>query len=74
MGSSQKKSTKNENITKTLVRKSIVAKKKIIKGDIFNFNNLTVKRPANGMSPMKLWDLIVKKADRKFDKDELIET
>ena len=27
MGSSQKKSTKNENITKTLVRKSIVAKK-----------------------------------------------
>ncbi len=74
MGSSQKKSTKNENITKALVRKSIVAKKKIIKGDIFNFNNLTVKRPANGMSPMKLWDLIGKKANRKFDKDELIET
>ena len=29
-------------------------------------NNLTVKRPANGMSPMKLWDLIGKKLIENF--------
>lgn len=54
------------------VRKSIVAKKFIKKGELFTENNLTVKRPGLGISPM-MWDSILgKKAKKSFDPEELI--
>lgn len=46
--------TKNMNI----VRKSIVASRSIKKGDIFTVDNITTKRPGNGLNPM-LWDSVV---------------
>ena len=55
-----------------LVRKSIVAKFEIKKGEFFNNKNLTCKRPANGKSPI-LWDKIIgSKAKRNYKKDEFI--
>lgn len=60
-----------ENID--LVRRSIVAKSSIKKGEIFSELNLSVKRPGTGISPMD-WDrLIGGKAIRDFDVDELID-
>lgn len=55
-----------------VVRKSIVAKCKIIKGEILSEQNLTTKRPGNGLSPM-LWNKVIgTKAVQDFDEDQLI--
>ena len=42
-------------------------------GDILTENNITVKRPGNGISPMKWFEIIGTKAKRDFKEDELIE-
>lgn len=73
LGSSVKKPSIVEEKNKIIVRKSIVAKKKIHKGEIFDENNLTTKRPANGISPMMIQRIIGKRSKRDFKKDELIE-
>lgn len=56
-----------------IARKSIVAKSNIKKGERFNENNITTKRPGNGVSPMK-WDIVLGKvASKDFEMDDLIE-
>ncbi len=55
------------------VRKSIVAKITISQGELLTENNLTVKRPAGGVSPM-LWDMAIgQHAQRDYQEDEQIE-
>lgn len=56
-----------------IARKSIVAAKDIACGAVFTADNLTVKRPGNGISPMQWFDVIEKTAARNFEEDELIE-
>jgi N,N'-diacetyllegionaminate synthase len=56
-----------------VARKSIVASKAIKSGDLFSAENLTTKRPGNGISPMKLMHLIGKVANRDYVPDELID-
>lgn len=56
-----------------IARKSIVAKTAIKKGEIFSADNLTTKRPGNGISPMKWFDVLGTVAIRDFEEDELIE-
>ena len=73
LGSSIKKPSDSEIKNISIARKSIVASKNIIKGSILTENNITVKRPGTGISPM-LWDSIINsKAKRDFKKDECIE-
>src|SRR5690606_28727673 len=60
---------KNINIA----RKSIVAKTDTKKGEDDTDNNLTVKRPGNGVSPMKWDEVIAQTAGKDFLADELIE-
>ena len=73
LGNSTKQTTASEAKNKAIARKSIVAAKKILKGEVFTEENLTVKRPGTGLSPM-LWDDVNgKTAERDFDADELIE-
>ena len=55
-----------------VVRKSLVAKNDIKKGQRFDLKNLTSKRPANGISPMFIKKIIGKKATKNFKKDQLI--
>jgi len=72
LGNGTKLPTKNEKKNIALVRKSVVAKQTINKGQIFSNNNICAKRPGNGMSPMS-WDKIIgNKAKKKFLKDEKI--
>jgi N,N'-diacetyllegionaminate synthase len=55
-----------------IVRKSIVAGRDIVKGEVFSEENLTVKRPGTGISPMN-WDGVIgKTAARDFKSDEII--
>lgn len=73
LGSSEKRLTASEQANKLVVRKSIVAKKQICKGEFFSEDNLTTKRPGTGISPM-LWDEIIgQRAIREFQEDEIIE-
>ncbi|MCF8453568.1 MAG: N-acetylneuraminate synthase [Pedobacter sp.] len=74
MGVAVKAATPSEIKNKESVRKSIVAKYDIKKGDVFSEKNLTVKRPGNGINPMKWDEVIGKTATREFSIDDLIET
>lgn len=72
LGSDVKMPTPSEKPNMAVARKSIVAKSRIQKGELFSEKNLTVKRPGNGMSPM-LWDEVLGKvATKDYDEDELI--
>lgn len=73
LGSSEKKVSESEKKNIVVARKSIVAKKSIKKDELFTVDNLTVKRPGNGISPMKWNELIGKKASRDYEEDEQIE-
>ena len=55
------------------VRRSIVAKKFIKKGDKFSTKNITTKRPGTGLSPMRWYEVINEKSKKSFDPDDLIE-
>lgn len=58
LGSPSKLVTQSELKNRPIARKSIVAAKHIRKGDIFTEDNLTLKRPGDGISPM-LWDKVI---------------
>ena len=73
MGNGVKEPSPSERKNKAIARKSIVAMKTINKGDIFTEENITVKRPGTGISPMKWNEVIGTEAIRNFDEDELIE-
>ncbi|ETZ24542.1 N-acetylneuraminate synthase [Pedobacter sp. V48] len=71
-GSGLKEPSESEMKNIAVARKSIVAKIDINKGDVFSENNLTVKRPGDGISPMKWDDLMGKIAMENFEADDLI--
>jgi len=73
LGDGEKKLMPSEVGNLNIARKSIVASKTILKDEIFSENNITTKRPGNGISPMK-WDSVIGSiAKRDFALDELIE-
>ena len=73
IGSAEKHATASETPNKEVARKSIVAARAIAKGEVLTEENISVKRPGNGISPM-LWDSVIgTKAKRDFIYDELIE-
>lgn len=69
-GIKQPSSSEKKNID--IARKSIVARRDIKKGEVFTEENLYIKRPGNGISPMRWYELIGKRAVRDFKEDELI--
>lgn len=73
LGSQMKFVSESEKKNLSVARKSIVATRNISKGEFFTEENITTKRPGNGISPM-LWDSVIgKKAKKDFMEDELIE-
>ena len=73
IGDGVKKVSDSESKNKDIARKSIIAKTSIKKGDIFNEDNITTKRPGSGINPMKWFDLIGKVAKHDYEEDYLIE-
>ena len=72
-GTGEKLPTKSEIDISKVVLKRCVASKKIKTGEIFNENNLTVKRNDKGL-PAKYWDLLIgKKATKEYEIDEAVE-
>ena len=73
IGSEEKKVSISEQKNIAVARKSIVAATEISEGELFTEENLTVKRPGTGLSPM-LWDSVVGNTSKKsYKPDDLIE-
>ncbi len=72
LGTSEKKIRNCEKKNLPLVRKSIVAKKNIKKGEVFSMDNLSIKRPGTGISPMKMNQIIGIRSKRDFRVNDLI--
>ena len=73
LGTGHKKVTESERKNIEAARKSIVASRQIKKGELFTEENLTVKRPGTGISPMRWDEVIGLTAKRDFLEDQLIE-
>ncbi len=72
LGKDKKIVTKSERINKRHVRKSIVALKEIVKGEIFSEKNITLKRPGTGLQPIHWSRIIGKKSKRNYETDDFI--
>jgi len=73
LGDGIKKCSPIEQKNIIVARKSIIAKKNISKGDLLTDKNITTKRPGNGISPMRWFEVLGTIAVRDFMEDELIE-
>lgn len=72
-GDGTKHVSESEKKNIAIARKSIVAACDIKVGEEFTEQNLTVKRPGNGISPMRWEKVVGTKAKRDFSEDDLIE-
>lgn len=73
IGDGVKRLTESESKNINIVRKSIVACRDINKGEVLTEENLTIKRPGDGISPMRWDEVIGKVANRDYEEDEMIE-
>ncbi len=73
LGDGHKHVSESERKNIAIARKSIIAACNIKKGELFTESNLTVKRPGDGISPMRWNDVIGMTAIRDFSEDELIQ-
>jgi N,N'-diacetyllegionaminate synthase len=72
LGSNIKRPSNSEIVNINVVRKSLYASKPIKKGDKFTEKNIAVKRPGNGLSPMKWDEMIGQVAKKDYCKDDAL--
>lgn len=72
LGNGIKKPSNSETKNIIVARKSIVAKKDIKMGEVLSEDNLAIKRPGNGISPMNWEEIIGSKAKRDYAPEDLI--
>jgi N,N'-diacetyllegionaminate synthase len=73
LGDGRKRPSLSEAKNRNIARKSIVASKSIKKDELFSLENITTKRPGNGISPMRWDEVLGRVASRDYAIDELIE-
>jgi len=72
MGDGKKIPAPSEIENMVVARRSLVALNEINKGEIFTSDNLGIKRPGSGLSPMLYWKYLGKKSQNTYMADELI--
>jgi N-acetylneuraminate synthase len=72
LGKEIKQIQRSEKKNRDIVRKSIVASSDIVKNEKFTVDNIDVKRPGNGVSPVKYWNTLGKKSKKNYTKGDLI--
>jgi N,N'-diacetyllegionaminate synthase len=72
LGSGVKRPSHSETKNISIARKSIVAIKPILKGELFTIKNIGIKRPGDGISPMMWYEILGKRSQDDFQPDELI--
>ena len=73
LGTGVKQVSDSEKSNIAVARKSIVAKIYIKKGETLTEENLTVKRPGTGISPMRWEEVVGTKATKNYQPDDLIQ-
>lgn len=73
LGSGVKEPSPSESKNKPIARKSIVALQPIKKGVVFTQENIGIKRPGTGISPMQWDEVLGQEAKHDFEGDDLIE-
>ena len=73
LGDGVKRASQSEKDNLFIVRKSIVAKRNIRKGEVLSEENITAKRPGSGINPLRWPEVLGTKAIRDFTEDEMIE-
>jgi len=73
LGDGVKRLTASEARNKPISRKSIVAARSIRAGELFTEDDLAVKRPGTGLSPMRWDDVVGRTASRDYATDDFIE-
>ena len=73
LGSGHKQVSDSERKNIVVARKSIVAARDIKKGELLTEENLAVKRPGTGISPMRWEEIVGTKAIKDFSEEDLIE-
>jgi N-acetylneuraminate synthase len=73
LGTGRKIVAASERENVAVARRSLVAARPIRRGEQFTDDNLAVKRPGGGISPMSYWDWLGRTAARDYRKDELID-
>ena len=72
MGDGKKIPAPSEIENMVVARRSLVALNEINNGEIFTSDNLGIKRPGSGLSPMLYWKYLGKKSRNRYMVDELI--
>lgn len=72
MGTGEKVPSSSEKKNIAAARKSLVAACRIQKGELFTSENITAKRPGDGLSPMRYHEILGQVADRDYEEDEQI--
>ena len=72
MGNGRKEPSPSEMRNKNVSRKSLFAACDIAEGEVFTKENLAIKRPGNGISPMEYWDILGKKSQKNYREEEII--
>lgn len=72
LGEARKAPAAEEVPNRAIARRSLVAARAIAAGEPFSLDNLTAKRPADGLSPMDVWPLLGRRATRDWAEDEAI--
>lgn len=73
LGSREKTASPSEGKNRDIARKSIVARRAIKKGELLTEENIAAKRPGDGVSPMRWFEVLGTPAVRDFEEDERIE-
>lgn len=72
LGSPDKKPVASELANLSVARRSLVAARKIRKGEVFDMSMIAAKRPGTGLSPMEAFNLVGTIALRDYEPDEMI--
>ena len=72
MGTGEKVPSSSEKKNIAAARKSLVAACRIQKGELFTSENITAKRPGDGLNPMRYHEILGQVADRDYEEDEQI--
>jgi len=73
LGSPDKMPSPAEQKNMMVARKSLIAAQAIVCGETFTVDNVTIKRPGNGRSPMDYWEIMGQTARQNYDADEVIQ-
>jgi N-acetylneuraminate synthase len=73
LGSDEKRATVSEMRNIPIVRRSLVAARHIRAGEILRSDDIVTRRPGTGLSPMRYWELVGRRASRDFQEGECLD-